>query len=68
MKIDYKYGRVTNKTVDFSGTTEDAKDFTIIANWNELDDWTVDCVMWHDEESEIVNTQDIEDEFLDNIN
>ena len=68
MKIDYKEGRVTNKTVDFTGTTQDGKDFTIIANWNESDDWSVDCVMWHDDESEVEDTQAIEDEFLDNMN
>ena len=50
MNIDYGNYRLESKTVSYEGETDDGKCFTITANWNDWDDWTVDEVTWHDED------------------
>jgi hypothetical protein len=61
MEINYKDGVVTNKSVTFEGETKDGQGFTIYANWNDWDNWSVDDVTWHnpdyeptDEEVEVI--------------
>ena len=69
MFIDYESPKTTSKTVWFNGETEDGKKFTIVANWNEWDDWTADPddIMWDDEGSED-DAQEIIHEFLNEMN
>jgi hypothetical protein len=67
MEIDYKNSRLISKTVDFEGTTEDGKGFTITANWNDWDEWSVDEISWHDEEGTEEQLEKIKEEFLGSI-
>jgi len=67
MEIDYKNSRLISKTVDFEGTTEDGKGFTITANWNDWDEWSVDEISWHDEEGTEEQLEQIKEEFLGSI-
>jgi len=67
MEIDYKNSRLISKTVDFEGTTEDGKGFTITANWNDWDEWSVDDISWHDEEGTEEQLEQIKEEFLGSI-
>lgn len=62
MQIDYDSARLISKTVDFDGQTEDGKEFTITANWNDWDDWnaTIDELSWKDGEG----TEDEAEEIL----
>jgi hypothetical protein len=68
MKIDYHNSRLVTKTVDFEGETEDGKGFTITANWNDWDDWSVDEVTWHDQEGNEDEVEQIKEEFLAEMN
>lgn len=68
MKIDYTNAQVRSKQVDFEGETEDGKAFTIDANWNEWDDWSVDGISWYDEEGTEEQEQEIKDKFLEEMN
>ena len=68
MNINYQDGFTTNKTVQFEGETTDGKAFTLYANWNDWDDWTVDEITWHDpdaagseEEIEAIKEQFLKD-------
>jgi len=67
MKIDYENARVISKTVDFEGETEDGKGFTITANWNDWDDWTVDDFSWHDEEGDEAEEEQIKQTFMEEM-
>jgi len=67
MEIDYKNSRLISKTVDFEGTTEDGKGFTITANWNDWDEWSVDDISWHDEEGTEEQLEQIKEEFLGSV-
>jgi hypothetical protein len=62
MQIDYDSARLISKTMDFDGQTEDGKEFTITANWNDWDDWnaTIEDISWKDR----VGTEDEIEEIL----
>jgi hypothetical protein len=49
--------------VDFVGETEDGKTFTITANWNDWDDWTIDEIVWDGD----AGTEEEEDEIRENF-
>jgi hypothetical protein len=68
MDIDYKNSRLVMKTVDFDGTTDDGKGFTITANWNDWDGWAVDDISWDDEEGTDEQIEEIKEEFLNTAN
>lgn len=68
MNIDYQNGRLKSKQVDFEGETEDGKGFTIDANWNDWDDWSVDEITWHDEEGTPEQVIAIQNKFLEDMN
>lgn len=70
MFIDYESPKVTSKTVWFAGETEDGKKFTLVANWDEWDDWSADpdSIMWDDEEGSEDEKQEIVHDFLQEMN
>jgi hypothetical protein len=68
MNIDYKNGRITSKQVDFDGETEDGRTFTIDANWNDWDGWSVDGISWDDEEGSPEEEEEIKEKFLADMN
>lgn len=70
MFVDYDNPKTTAKTVWFPGETEDGKKFTIIANWDEWDDWSADpdAIMWDGEEGTDDEKQEIIHEFLQEVN
>lgn len=70
MFIDYESPKTTSKTVWFPGETSEGKKFTIVANWDEWDDWTADAsdMMWDDEEGSEDEAQEIIHEFLSEMN
>ena len=68
MNIDYKNARVKSKQVDIEGETEDGKAFTIDANWNDWDEWSVDDITWHEEEGTSEQVDAIREKFLEDMN
>lgn len=70
MHIDFETAKTISKTVWFNGETEEGKKFTIVANWNEWDDWTADPeeIMWDDEEGTEDEKQEIVHNFLEEMN
>ncbi len=67
MNIDFNSAEMTNKTVQFLGQIE-GRDFTIVANWNSWDDWSVDDIEWHDEVGTEDHEQQIKEFFLSKAN
>lgn len=68
MNINYSNGRITNKQVDFDGETADGRGFTIQANWNDWDDWSVDAISWDDESGTEEEEEEIKETFLSEMN
>jgi hypothetical protein len=70
MKIDFDSPKTTSKTVWFNGETDDERKFTIVATWDEWDDWTADSseIMWDDEAGNEDECQEIIHEFLSQMN
>ena len=70
MFIDYESPKTTSKTVWFNGETEEGKKFTIVANWDEWDDWSADSdeIMWDDEEGTKEEKEEIIYNFLERMN
>ena len=70
MNINYVDGFITNKTVQFEGEIVEGKAFTLYANWNDWDDWSVDEITWHDPDA--VGTEEeiefIKEKFLEDMN
>lgn len=70
MNINYVDGFITNKTVQFEGEIEEGKAFTLYANWNDWDDWSVDEITWHDPDAEGTEEEIefIKEKFLEDMN
>ena len=69
MEINYSSEVLTSANYDYDGQTEDGREFTIHAFWDNWDDYTVDSIEWlngaegtDEEEDEIIEM------FLDNMN
>ena len=70
MKIDYDSGRVISKTVTFNGETEDGRQFTINANWNDWDGWNVlpDEIDWDNSDGTDEESDEIAQGFENEMN
>ena len=70
MKIDYDNGRVISKTVTFNGETEDGRQFTINANWNDWDGWNVlpDEIDWDNSDGTDEESDEIAQRFENEMN
>jgi hypothetical protein len=70
MKIDYDSGRVISKTVTFNGETEDGRQFTINANWNDWDGWNVlpDEIDWDNNDGTDEESDEIAQGFENEMN
>ena len=70
MKIDYDSGRVISKTVTFNGETEDGRQFTINANWNDWDGWNVlpDEIDWDNNDGTDEESDEIAQRFENEMN
>lgn len=56
--INFEEGKVTSLNKWYNGTISiDGVDYgyTLMANWNDWDDWTVEDFMWDEEEPENVD-------------
>jgi hypothetical protein len=67
MNIDYENGKQQSKTVWFKGETEQGKEFTIMANWDE---WNVtpDEIDFYDQDLTDDECHQIVSEFLTEMN
>ena len=68
MTINFDEGKVLTLVKTFNGITEDGKKFTITAEWNDFDDWTVDSIEWDGEDGTEEEIQEIEELFLNEMN
>jgi hypothetical protein len=68
MNINYKEARITSKTVDFIGETEDGKSFIITSNWNDWDDWTIDEISWFNDDGTEEQEEQIREQFMSEMN
>ena len=70
MNINYQQGIITNKTVMFEGETQHGEGFTLYANWNDWDDWSVDDISWHNPDYEPTEEEieAVKNKFLDDMN
>jgi hypothetical protein len=68
MTINFDEAKVLTLVKTFNGTTEDGRKFTITAEWNDFDDWTVDSIEWEGEEGTEEEIQEIEELFLNEMN
>jgi hypothetical protein len=66
MNIDFNSSEMTSKTVQFLGQIE-GKDFTIVANWNSWDEWSVDEIEWHEEVGTEEHEEQIKKLFLSKV-
>jgi hypothetical protein len=70
MFIDYESPKTISKTIWFLGQTEERKKFTLVATWDEWDDWTANAsdIMWDGEEGSEDEAQEAVHEFLTQMN
>lgn len=70
MQINYDNSKLVSKTVRFDGVTESGKSFSIMANWNDWDDWNVtsDEITWEDESGTDEEIEMIIEEFTNTMN
>lgn len=66
--IELDNGKTTNRTVWFPGTLDSGVRFTVCANWNEWDGWSVDDVMWDEGEGTDEEMEAIKERFIEDIN
>lgn len=67
MNIDFNSAETTSKTVEFLGQIE-GRHFTVVANWNSWDDWSVDDIEWHEEVGTEEHEEQIKEFFLSKAN
>jgi hypothetical protein len=67
MIINYKEARMTSKMVDFTGEIE-GREFTITANWNDWDDWSIDEISWTEEVGTEEHEEQIREQFMSEMN
>jgi len=68
MNIDYDNPTTLVLTKTYNGTTEDGRNFTITASWNEWDDWVVDSISWDGDDGTNEDENEITDSFLKEMN
>lgn len=70
MIINYDDAELQSKTVWFFGETDGGKEFTIMANWNEWDDWNVtpDEISFNEDDGTDEEREQIIEQFLTEIN
>ena len=68
MNIEFDSGKTVSRDVWFKGTLESGIGFTIMANWNDHDDWTVDDILWDGEEGTEEDMEAITESFLEGMN
>jgi hypothetical protein len=67
--LDFDEGKVFSITKWFYGeyvTDDDTYEYTIISNWNDWDEWTIDEIDWNGKEPE--NIEEIEVEIHEMFN
>lgn len=68
MNINFDNGKTVSRDVWFTGTLESGIRFTIMTNWNDHDDWTVDEVLWDEGEGTEEDREAITERFLVEMN
>jgi hypothetical protein len=70
MKIDFENVHLQSKIVFFNGETEDGKEFTITANWNDWEEWSVepDNIAFSNDDGTEEDCEKIIEEFLSEMN
>jgi len=68
MTINFDEGKVLTLVKTLNGTTEDGRKFTITAEWNDFDDWTVDSIEFDYIKGTEEEIQEIEELFLNEMN
>jgi hypothetical protein len=68
MNIEFENGRTVSRNVWFTGALESGIGFTVLANWDEHDDWTVDDILWDEGEGTEEDREAITERFLEEMN
>lgn len=70
MIINYDEAELQSKTVWFFGETNEGKEFTIMANWNDWDGWNVtpDEISFNEDDGTDEEREEIVKTFLTEIN
>lgn len=68
MNIEFENGKETSRNVWFPGTLDNGVTFTVCANWNDWDGWTVDEVTWEEGEGTDEDVEAITQKFVEEMN
>ena len=68
MEINFETPVTFSVTKKFNGSMEDGRTFTLLAEWNDWDGWSVDSIEC-DSEDELTEDeeQEISDHFIENM-